>query len=440
MSRPINTSDSLSFVPTVYSDNTFGSSYYQNLDNGLSGSNSTTYAAFAMRNTSYHIYYDFSVSGIPSSATITSVTCSVKGYVYSSSYYPSVRLYSGTTAKGSASNITSTSSSNVQNITAGTWTVSELENARLYIVVAARYSRGSLSNSYFRFYGATLTVNYSLSGTEYEVSFTNTSENVTSNPSTTQYIFQGGNQEISFYNISSLDDVEITDNTNDIESQLVHNTSISKTDNCIPASLSGSNGTVTDANNGLTDVTSNTYSQLLLRSGTYIEYSFDTSNIPSNATITSISCQVKGCVTRTSNAATAQLYSGSTAKGSTSYLSYNSNVTTINLTCGTWTASELQNARIRIVSTYTNSSNYYARFYGATITVNYTIPEDVYVYTISNISTDHVITINNVSSAGLPIRVKQNGTWVTASKLFIKQNGTWVQSTNIKVKNNGTWK
>ena len=42
--------------------------------------------------------------------------------------------------------------------------------------------------------------------------------------------------------------------------------------------------------------------------------------------------------------------------------------------------------------------------------------------------------------ATMPIRVKQNGEWVTAQKLFVKQNGTWVQSTNIKVKNNGTWK
>ena len=40
----------------------------------------------------------------------------------------------------------------------------------------------------------------------------------------------------------------------------------------------------------------------------------------------------------------------------------------------------------------------------------------------------------------LPIRVKQNGQWVTASKLFVKQNGSWTQSTTIKVKNNGTWK
>ena len=40
----------------------------------------------------------------------------------------------------------------------------------------------------------------------------------------------------------------------------------------------------------------------------------------------------------------------------------------------------------------------------------------------------------------LPIRVKQNGEWIIAQKLFVKQNGSWIESTTIKVKDNGTWK
>ena len=65
-------------------------------------------------------------------------------------------------------------------------------------------------------------------------------------------------------------------------------------------------------------------------------------------------------------------------------------------------------------------------------------PGTYWVYTLNNVTADHTI----VFTAGgqLPIRIKQNGTWVTAKKLFVKQNGSWVQSTNIKVKNNGTWK
>ena len=120
MSRQVNINETLTFNPTSYSDNSFTSSYYQDLDNGLNPSTNTSdYARFRMRSTSYHIYYDFSVSGIPNDATIESVTCSVRGYVTNSSYYPSVQLYSGTTAKGSASNFTSTSST-VINLTTGT--------------------------------------------------------------------------------------------------------------------------------------------------------------------------------------------------------------------------------------------------------------------------------------------------------------------------------
>ena len=116
MSRVVNIQSAVTVNPSSYSDNTFGSSYYQNLDNGLNSSANTSYARFTMRNTSYHIYYDFpSLSDIPSQATINSVSCTVKGYVSNSSYYPSVQLYTNTTAKGSASNITSTSTSNTVN-------------------------------------------------------------------------------------------------------------------------------------------------------------------------------------------------------------------------------------------------------------------------------------------------------------------------------------
>ena len=73
-----------------------------------------------------------------------------------------------------------------------------------------------------------------------------------------------------------------------------------------------------------------------------------------------------------------------------------------------------------------------------TMTGSFT-PLTYYEYAITNISADHTVLVTAIS-AGLPIRVKQNGTWVTASKLFVKQNGSWVQSTTIKVKNNGTWK
>ena len=414
MSRPVNTSDSLSFVPTGYSDITFTASYYQNPDNGLSGSDNTTnYAAFAMRNTSYHIYYDFSVSGIPSSATITSVTCSVKGYVYSSSYYPSVRLYSGTTAKGSASNITSTSASNVQNITAGTWTVSELENARLYIVVAARYSRGSLSNSFFRFYGATLTVNYSLSGTEYEVSISNTSDSVTTQPSTTQYVFQGGSQEITI-TTSDINSISVTDNNVDVTSSIIQHSIPSSSDTLtfVPSGYTNETNTTNSGSYPYTNAykapttSGSSYArwEVAANASFSIYYTFSITGIPSNATITSV--QVEAALRYSSQSVSGsftedvQLYNGTTPMGEPLHFVTNGNsdiamsLQTINNT-GSWTPQTLQN--LRFVMSGSNGATSARRIYlnGVTLTISYEVSsgEYYYTYTISNISADHAIII-----------------------------------------------
>ena len=381
-----------------------------------------------MRNTSYHIYYDFSVSGIPSNATITSVTCSVKGYVYSSSYYPSVRLYSGTTAKGRASNITSTSTSNVQNITAGTWTVSELENARLYIVVAARNSRGSLSNSYFRFYGATLTVNYSLSGTEYEIISTLSTDEVDSiSPAGQTYVTEGGSYELNIYT-DSLDDINVLDNDVDVTNQLVltHSTGESSTETfditSYDASSSSYNTSYNNTSdsavdgvysgnvptNGIGGSSSTTRACVFSNTGSgvtsYLVYGFDTSNIPSNAIITSVTCTVKASYYSSGSCFSghvAQLYSGTTAKGSSTSITGTGSTSSTQTVDGgsSWTRAELNNVKIRYTVTRSTSNTTAAAsfsFWGATLSVTYSLPaDDYYVYTLSNVSADHTIIIAN---------------------------------------------
>ena len=73
-----------------------------------------------------------------------------------------------------------------------------------------------------------------------------------------------------------------------------------------------------------------------------------------------------------------------------------------------------------------------------TVTGSFT-PTVYYEYTISNISADHTILVSATASSGLPIRVKQNGSWVTPTKMFVKQSGTWVQVTSVKAKSGGSW-
>ena len=342
MSRPYSNSGTITLIPNSFTNTgsyhfTQGTTANSYTNSSSTSVNQMTLASRSNGTRVSEIFFNFDTDdllNIPSSATIGSVTVKVKYSVSSTSTVSavSVRMYSGSLTKGSATTTRDTSAS-VYTLSAGTWTLDELKEAKLYI--SATHARGTTSAT-FNFYGADISFTWSVSGTEYEVSISNSSSSVTSDPSTTQYIFQGNNQTVSLYNITDLSKVSITDNNVDISSSLVY-IPTNNADVLNPHSFSGSNGTVADQNNGLSGTDSNTYAQLRLQSGTYLEYSFDTSGIPSNATIVSVTCQAKGCVTRSSNAATVQLYSGSTAKGSTTNLSYSSNVTTITLTCGSWT-------------------------------------------------------------------------------------------------------
>ena len=411
MSRQATIAESLVFHPT---GNT-GSSRMTvtNSSSGYAGtSNTSQYASLAPTSSTNngYTYFTFSITGLPSDATITSVACDARLACQAANTLSTsrctIQLYNGTTAQGASTSFNPSTTSAVTTIasTGSSWTTSNISNVRLRV----NGRKSSSSAASIRFYGADLTVNYNTIGTEYEVSIENNSSTVTT-LSPSDYVAQGRNHTINFFNIDDLNSISVTDNNTDVTSSLVYSSVLTKEEQFFPSSFSNSSGTVTNQSNGLTGTDSNTYAQLTLKSGSYIEYSFNTSSIPNNATINSVSCQAKGCVTRTSNAATVQLYSGSTAKGSTTNLSTNSTVTIVNLNCGTWTRSELNDCRIRIVSTYTSNNTYYANFYGADLIVNYTINEDHYTYTISNISADHTIVIEDVST-GFVLTCTDNST------------------------------
>jgi hypothetical protein len=155
-------------------------------------------------------------------------------------------------------------------------------------------------------------------------------------------------------------------------------------------------------------------------------YQFNVPEIPSGATNISVSCIAKVQHTRSTASGEVQLYSGNTAKGSVS--TFGNTATTVDLTTGTWTASELGDVRIRIGNNYNGgTTTYYTRFYGATLTVSYTIVEDVYIYTISNISTNHTIAIADASSSSIPYFLKVNNEFRQVNKIYRKVNNVWVE-------------
>lgn len=128
--------------------------------------------------------------------------------------------------------------------------------------------------------------------------------------------------------------------------------------------------------------TSTSYVTISLKTGsnaeTWAYYSFDTSSIPANAEIVSVTCASK-CYISTTTASRVgtrqvQLFTGTTAKGSASTVS--TSTSALNMSCGTWTRSELNNCRIRVYGkrgTSNTSTTYYFRYYGSTLTIKYKV-------------------------------------------------------------------
>lgn len=107
--------------------------------------------------------YSFDLSSIPSNATISSVACKVKAHEENASRSTcTLQLYSGSTAKGSATTVNGTSNT-IYTLTTGSWTRAELDNLTLRMSVG--YYGGLIA-------GATLTIVYEMQSASYEVTLT----------------------------------------------------------------------------------------------------------------------------------------------------------------------------------------------------------------------------------------------------------------------------
>lgn len=148
----------------------------------------------------------------------------------------------------------------------------------------------------------------------------------------------------------------------------------------IPSNYTDLTGMSIDSNYGITraytDSSSTTYARFNISKNTTgsVYLLFDTSDIPSNANITEVTAQFKARVSSTTRVTNtgAQLYSGTTAKGSsTAFASTTASVR--NMTVGSWTRSELDDLRIYVTGRgSSSSSSKRIDFYGADVTITYT--------------------------------------------------------------------
>lgn len=198
---------------------------------------------------------------------------------------------------------------------------------------------------------------------------------------------------------------------------------------------------ITNATNGYHDSSNTSYASVNLTRNssaeTYVFWEFELEEIPAGATINSITCNYKARTSNSStsyiNQATIQLYSGTTAKGSSkSILSTSTSASSIT-TPGTWTAAEI-NAGVRLRTyakrgTSRTTSNYYIYFYGADISITYTYEGTAYEITASS-------NVSGVTIAPATQEIMQGGSGsVTVNSItdvVITDNGTDVTSSFVQ--------
>lgn len=418
------------------------------ITNGYTDSTSTTYCQINLttgsRATTY-FYYTFDLSGIPANATIDSVSCKAKTYISttSTSYVGTrqVQMCTGTTTKGTATNVTTTATE--ATLSVGTWTREELQHAavRLY---AVRGTSSTSTSRYFRFYGATITVNYTYEDVHYTVTVNNsTSATVVasdSNPSAGEDVI------ISANTISGL---TIKDNNVDVTSQFVQATGGTETQTAeslttgfsttgigfyTSSSSSGHNFNYaighTAESPGSTSSGSGSWTYVKPSSGSttgtgYADFEFDFSEIPAGATISSVQVRCYGAVedsSQTTSHADITLYSGNTQKGTMQKFTSSTNSIITLSDVGTWTRDELQDAKLRFAVGY-----YGGHIFGITWTVTYAMSG--YIYTIAAIATNHTIVVTG--GGGPELYIKDNGQWKKVATAYKKVNGSWVMQSDL---------
>ena len=416
------------------------SNMYHNTDNG-------TYATVTnsrTSTTSYYIYVrGFNFDDIPSAAVVSSFTVKLKarqsGVSTSDSYKP--YLANGTSAiNGSCSVITTTAAVHEFTGLSADWEDIVSYGSNFGIRINCRRASRN-TTSYMYIYGAEIEVDYTIP-IHHSVTIQNSTSATVEASDTNPY--EGDDVIISTNTLSGL---TIKDNGVDITSQFVQAqdgsvSAVPGTQFTTGFSDSGANfyqNSSTTSTDWLeyaighsaespysTSNTSNTYVKPEGDTG-WINYQFDFDDIPSSATIKSVSVKVYGArensTIDTSHVARFQCYSGSTAKGTIQNFTSTSNSLVTVTDPGTWTASELHNAQLRFEIGY-----YGGRMLGITWTVTY--EADGYTYTITNIATDHTIVVTS-GGATTVMWHKVNGVWKVASKVYKQVNGSVAQQSNL---------
>ena len=431
-------------VASTYSvsNNTVTVSSADNMYTDTSSTNYATITHTTSGTTSYYCYIKgFNFSAVPSNAEVSSIVIRIKGresgLSTSTTYAP--RLYNNTStitgASTATTNFGTTSSGTLITVPyTGTWDTLKGYGENLGIRVTIRRSSRN-TQGYLYLYGAEIEVTYTVPVYH---SITATTNGGTITPSGTMSILEGEDYTLMINDVSN---PTVTDNGVDVTSGLVQSTNATSV--LIPESNTNSGWySVTDIANAYDDADSANYASFQLAGGSTGTVYLDMSDltIPSGATIVSVSAKATLEYNRNNSSSgfscSCQMYAGSTAKGSsTTVVSAGGTAvakTTFNLTVGSWTASEISNARFYLTATNNASSTRrYIYIYGVSFEVTYESDGITYIYTLTNVTADHTIIVS-AGAVTQTIYVKVSGAWVPATSVYKKVNGTWVLQNNLE--------
>ena len=226
MSRTIQVTETNDFPVVSSTYNSSDVASVSNLSNGYNPfEHNANYAYIYLKtgeSAETKFFFNFAVN-IPSESTINSVSCYARASISGTTGVNArrIQLYSGSIAKGSyvtlGTSVSAITSTDLASNT--TWTVSELQEAKLYLYATRNSSGNNLTSSRsLKFYGATISINYTYNQVQYEVTATSDLQSITVS-SAHEWVNEGADYDLDIF--GDITGTEITDNGSSIESSLV---------------------------------------------------------------------------------------------------------------------------------------------------------------------------------------------------------------------------
>lgn len=432
-------------IPSTFY-NAAGTSYLSvsNSSNAYNNTDNNTYATIknlTSSTSSRYIYLrGFNFDDIPSAAVVTSFIVKLKasqsGISTSTSYKP--YLANGTSAiNGTCDVITTTATTHTFNGLSNDWDDIKAMGDNFGIRLnCRRASRNTVGYMYV--YGAEIEVTYSVPNPRTITTSLNGNGVIVPSGSNTYY--DGDEFELTVTPTNKSDTVTATKDGVDVTSQLIAHgagNTIVVTSNDVTTSgiQSGSSyAQYAIGHSAQSPSSSGTSSNMYASSGStgYAAYSFDFSNIPSNAIIENVEVRCYGhrenSTIDSSHVSQCVLYSGSSAvSDEVDFPSTSNSLITIEPS-RTITRSQLDNITLR----------HYVGYYGGLVLgisfeVTYSTGSGVdhytYTYTVSGNSTI-IVTIGSATPQ-TKLYIKINNSWIQATTVYKKINGTWMQQSDL---------